>query len=72
VQTDAGPLKTTMSLGLLLSSDWHYGPANELLREVDAALYAAKAAGRNLVSIAKAQESREMIVPPQPIAEHSR
>jgi diguanylate cyclase (GGDEF)-like protein len=72
VQTDAGPLSTSMSLGLLLSSDWRYGPANELLRQVDAALYAAKSAGRNLVSLAKPEESGEIVPSPLSAINHSR
>jgi two-component system, cell cycle response regulator len=53
VQTLAGPLNITMSFGLLLSDVWGVRPVEELLREVDAALYAAKAAGRNCVRLAK-------------------
>ncbi|HEY4907786.1 MAG TPA: diguanylate cyclase [Candidatus Acidoferrum sp.] len=53
VQTLAGPLNITMSFGLLLSDAWGVRPVEELLHEVDAALYAAKAAGRNCVRVAK-------------------
>jgi two-component system, cell cycle response regulator len=53
VQTLAGPLNITMSFGLLLSDVWGVRPVEELLHEVDAALYAAKAAGRNCVRVAK-------------------
>jgi two-component system, cell cycle response regulator len=53
IQTLAGPLNITMSFGLLLSDVWGVRPVEELLHEVDAALYAAKAAGRNCVRIAK-------------------
>jgi two-component system, cell cycle response regulator len=53
VQTLAGPLNITMSFGLLLSDVWGVRPVEELLHEVDAALYAAKAAGRNRVRVAK-------------------
>jgi predicted signal transduction protein with EAL and GGDEF domain len=42
-----------MSLGLLLSQEWGLRPVEELLQEVDAALYAAKAAGRDCVKVAK-------------------
>jgi two-component system cell cycle response regulator len=53
IQTLAGPLNITMSFGLLLSDVWGVRPVEELLHEVDAALYAAKAAGRNCVRIAR-------------------
>ncbi len=53
IDTLAGPLQITMSLGLLLSDAWGVRPVEELLHEVDAALYAAKAAGRNCVRVAK-------------------
>jgi len=64
-----GLLATTMSLGLLLSSDWGHRPADELLREVDAALYSAKAAGRNCVNVAKPADSGEIAPVPQPAGE---
>ena len=72
IQTDAGLLGITMSLGVLLSSDWGRRPADELLREVDAALYAAKTAGRNCVRLAKREEPREVAPAPQPAAERFR
>jgi diguanylate cyclase (GGDEF)-like protein len=53
IQTAAGPLQITMSFGLLLSNAWGVRPVEELLYEVDAALYAAKAGGRNCVRVAK-------------------
>ncbi len=53
VQTSSGPLTVTMSFGLLESPDWGPRPVEELLHEVDAALYEAKANGRNCVRIAK-------------------
>jgi diguanylate cyclase (GGDEF)-like protein len=56
VQTPAGLVRTTMSLGLLVSQEWGLRPAEALLREVDAALYAAKQAGRNCVKIARPKE----------------
>ena len=64
VQTDAGALGITMSLGVLLSSDWGHRPADELLREADAALYAAKTAGRNRVMLAKPEESHRRVCAP--------
>ena len=53
IQTAAGELQVTMSFGLLLSKDWGVRPVEELLYEVDAALYAAKAAGRNSIRMAR-------------------
>jgi len=66
IQTDAGPLRITMSFGVLVSRDWGSRPTDELLREVDAALYAAKASGRNCTMLAKPPQDREFVP-----AEHS-
>jgi two-component system cell cycle response regulator len=63
IQTGSGPLQVTMSFGLLLSHDWGVRPVEELLHEVDAALYAAKATGRNCVKLAKPDLSREKASP---------
>jgi len=52
VPSSRGPIPVTMSLGLLLNQEWGRRPVEELLHEADAALYAAKAAGRNCVKIA--------------------
>jgi len=57
IQTLAGPLNITMSFGLLLSDGWGVRPVEELMHEVDAALYAAKAAGRNCVRVASLRSS---------------
>ena len=72
IQTDAGTLGITMSLGVLLDRDWGHRPADELLREVDAALYAAKTAGRNCVRLAKPEESRGAVPAAQPAVERLR
>jgi diguanylate cyclase (GGDEF)-like protein len=72
MQTDAGPLGVTMSLGVLLSRDWGQRPADELLREVDAALYAAKTAGRNCIRLAKPEEPHEVASAPRPTVERFR
>jgi two-component system cell cycle response regulator len=58
VRTLAGALPVTMSLGLLVSNSWGLRPVEELLFEVDAALYAAKAAGRNCVRTAELRPAR--------------
>lgn len=52
VPSSSGPIPVTMSLGLLMNQEWWRRPVEELLHEADAALYAAKAAGRNCVRIA--------------------
>ena len=52
VITNCGALRVTMSVGLLRSVDWGNTRAIEYLNEVDTALYAAKAAGRNCVRVA--------------------
>ena len=52
VITNSGPLQMTMSVGLLCSTDWPQRRTTDFLTEVDAALYAAKAAGRNCVRVA--------------------
>jgi two-component system, cell cycle response regulator len=50
--TDRGPIALTMSVGLLRTTDWGELQAEIHLAKVDAALYAAKAAGRNCVRVA--------------------
>ncbi len=62
IQTSDGSVKVTISGGLLLSRDWGSRPIEELLSEVDAALYAAKSAGRNCIKLAKPG------VQPEPVA----
>ena len=57
IHSASGSLQVTMSFGLLLSDDWGVRPVEELLNQVDAALYSAKAAGRNCVRLAKASLS---------------
>jgi PleD family two-component response regulator len=52
VQTSNGAVPITVSLGLLLSQEWGFLPLKELLQQADAALYAAKAAGRDCVKVA--------------------
>lgn len=64
IQTPAGPVSVTMSLGLLLSHEWGLRPAEILLREVDAALYSAKRAGRDCVRVARPEEAVADHVPP--------
>lgn len=63
IQTASGGISVTMSLGLLTSRDWGTQPVEKLLSEVDAALYAAKAAGRNCVRVAMPQGVRTTLEP---------
>jgi two-component system cell cycle response regulator len=57
VQTSNAAIPITMSFGLLISQDWDALPMEELLQHADAALYAAKAAGRNCVKVASPKAS---------------
>ena len=61
VITKGGPLQVTMSTGLLRSADWPSRTADSCLHEVDAALYAAKAAGRNCVRVAVPAQTKTII-----------
>jgi two-component system, cell cycle response regulator len=73
IQTLAGPLNVTMSFGLLLSDVWGVRPVEELLHEVDAALYAAKAGGRNCIRVAKPPVEPDLpYVPVREPAQRSR
>jgi len=51
VHTAEGPLSVTMSLGVLYTPEFGCIPVEDILREVDVALYAAKGAGRNCSKI---------------------
>jgi two-component system, cell cycle response regulator len=53
VNTTIGPFRVTLSTGMHQTDNWGFRTVEELLHEVDAALYAAKAAGRNCVKFAK-------------------
>jgi len=52
ILTAKGPLNLTMSFGVLLSGEWGLKHVEELLHEVDMALYEAKAAGRDCSRVA--------------------
>jgi len=60
IQTSAGPVSVTMSLGLLLSHEWGVQPVEELLQGADTSLYAAKEAGRNCVKVAIPKNTPEV------------
>jgi len=70
VQSAQGPIPVTMSLGVLSSSDWGPRPVEEILGEVDAALYKAKAAGRNCVQFANPHVAYS--VPTKPLEEQPK
>jgi diguanylate cyclase (GGDEF)-like protein len=53
VQTAQGPLSVTMSLGVLPAGSFGRLPVEDILHEVDVALYAAKGAGRNCSKLAE-------------------
>jgi len=50
--TEKGPLKVTISIGVVCTDDFGFLGGEELLREADAALYEAKLSGRNRVGVA--------------------
>ena len=52
IATAAGPISITLSIGVMVIGDWKNISMADVLREVDAALYAAKAAGRNCCRLA--------------------
>lgn len=70
IQTAKGPLTLTMSLGLLLSSEWEMKPVEELLHQADTALYEAKAAGRDCLR--KAKPSTPVALPPATLPQSVR
>ena len=57
VETERGPIPVTISMGVLSTQIMRSSSPDELLREVDAALYTAKDAGRNCCSVAVANTS---------------
>jgi diguanylate cyclase (GGDEF)-like protein len=59
IETVSGALSVTLSIGLHQADNWGSRPFEELLHEVDSALYAAKAGGRNRVSLAKPEISSD-------------
>jgi two-component system, cell cycle response regulator len=70
IQTARGPLSLTMSAGLLLSSEWGIKSLEELLHQVDNALYEAKSAGRDCLRIASPEVKADP--PPAPLPQSVR
>ena len=56
ILTTHGPISITMSLGVSFSSPLDSRPLEEILCEVDCALYAAKSAGRNCCRLGNASQ----------------
>ena len=54
--TASGPIALTISIGVLPAREWGYPRREDVLREVDVALYAAKADGRNRCRLASPPE----------------
>jgi diguanylate cyclase (GGDEF)-like protein/PAS domain S-box-containing protein len=52
IRTADGPIPLTISIGVLVAQEWGKPTSEEVLREVDTALYASKAAGRNCCTVA--------------------
>jgi diguanylate cyclase (GGDEF)-like protein/PAS domain S-box-containing protein len=52
ISTASGPISLSISIGVLPAREWGYPRRDELLRQVDVALYAAKAEGRNRCRLA--------------------
>jgi two-component system, cell cycle response regulator len=53
VNTSVGQLLVTLSMGVHQTANWGVQSVEELLHQVDGAMYAAKAAGRNRISFTK-------------------
>lgn len=54
--TAVGPISLTISIGVLPAREWGYPRREDVLREVDVALYVAKADGRNRCKLAMPPE----------------
>ena len=61
IQVRGKSIPVTISVGLALSSDYQNCDVDEIIRKADAALYAAKEAGRNRVRIARPAELHDEV-----------
>jgi diguanylate cyclase (GGDEF)-like protein len=52
IETTSGPVTISISLGAVVTGDWPESTANQILQMADAALYRAKAQGRNQIAVA--------------------
>lgn len=62
VRTARGPIPMTISIGVFIVQEWGQPTSEEVLREVDSALYASKAAGRNCCSVAHPPAGRAALM----------
>jgi diguanylate cyclase (GGDEF)-like protein len=60
IETQSGPLKISMSLGAVATGDWPENTPNQILQLADAALYRAKAEGRNRTTMTQGLEHQEV------------
>jgi diguanylate cyclase (GGDEF)-like protein len=74
IRTSAGAFPVTTSIGVLASREWGSMEVEEILREVDGALYRAKAGGRNCCQLSlpiPACQKRGETSNSQPSSSHS-
>lgn len=57
ISTAHGPISITISLGVLVVQEWGFTKSGPIMREVDRALYAAKAGGRDRCVLATPPQS---------------